>query len=375
MNHRIGTVDLPPRLGMQRYFSELPALELSATFSSIPKPSLVERWKAEAPAGSLALAAPWVATHRQAPPNARGYTSDAASGEFRDTPATRAAIAELSRLSAELSPWAVVFSSPSLFSPSSSNRDRLRHFFAEVAPAEHFGSAQRVWVPDGLWEPLSAVRFAAELGITCAIDPLVQIPGMPPDLHFHYETTDLYFRIHAIGRTRGLREDDLISIEELSAFYENASFILATMERWKDAKSVLQRLSAEPAEVDPIARMTRRSGGEALAFQRPPAAAGAALAGAAGAVGLAEGEDEDEDFEDEDGEEGDGEEEEEADDDADETDDDADETDDDADETDDDADEADDDADEADDDDDEADDDADEADDDDDETEDDADGK
>lgn len=315
MNHRIGTVDLPPRLGMQRYFTELPALELSATFAAPPKPSQVTRWKAEAPERSLALAAPWVATHRKAPPSApaagRGWTGEHAAGEFRDAPAVRAALAELSKLCAELSPWAVVFSSPPLFSPSTGNRDRLRHFFAEVAPAELFAGAQRVWVPDGLWESLAAVRFAAELGITCAIDPLVTIPGTPPDLHFHYETSDLYFRIQAIGRTRGLREDDLISIEELSTFYPEAAFILATMERWKDAKSVLQRLSAEATEVDPIERMTRRSGGEALAFQRPAgAAAAAAVAGGAavlGAAAMGDGEDEegdDEDFEDDEDDEG-----------------------------------------------------------------------
>jgi uncharacterized protein YecE (DUF72 family) len=310
MNHRIGTVDLPPRLGMQRYFSELPALELSATFSSIPKPSLVARWKAEAPERSLALAAPWVISHRKAPASAKSYAADAGSGEFRDSPAVRSALAEFSKVCGELSPWAVVFTSPSLFSPSTTNRDRLRHFFAEVAPAELFGEAKRVWVPDGLWEPLTAVRFATELGITCAIDPLVQIPGMPPDLHFHYETSDLYFRIHAIGRTRGLREDDLMSVEELSAFYEEAAFILATQERWKDAKNVLKRLSEEKEEEDPIERMNRRAGGAAQAFQRPAGSAAAAAATAA-ALGTAfsgddeEGDDEDfddDDFEDEDGE-------------------------------------------------------------------------
>jgi hypothetical protein len=225
------------------------------------------------------------------------------AGELRDAPATRAALAELGKLCAELSPWAVVFHSPPLFSPSTGNRERLRQFFAEVAPAELFGGAQRVWVPDGLWESLAAVRFATELGITCAIDPLVQIPGAPLDLHLHYEVEQIYFRINAIGRTRGLREDDLISVEELSMVYPEAAFILATMERWKDAKNVLQRLREEATELDPIARMSRRTGGEALAFQRPAgasaAAAGAAMA-AGGAMGGGQGEGDDEDFDDED---------------------------------------------------------------------------
>jgi len=293
MNHRIGTVDLPPRLGMQRYFGELQALELSATFSGPLKPSLITRWKAEAPEGGLALAAPWVATHRKAPPNAKGWAADAGSGEFRDSPAVRAALESFGASCAELKPWAVVFTSPSLFSPSVANREKLRHFFSEVAPAERFAGAERVWVPDGLWESLAAVRFSEELGITCAIDPLVTIPGTPPDLHYHYETTGLYFRILGIGRNRGLREDDYITLEEMSALYEDASFIMATMERWKDAKNLQKRLASDetPTEVDPVARMTRRSPGQALAFQRP--------AGAAGVAGVGEGidelEDEDED--------------------------------------------------------------------------------
>jgi uncharacterized protein YecE (DUF72 family) len=287
-------------MAMQHYFTQLQALELSATFSAPPKPSVLARWKAEAPANSLAIGAPWVVSHRKAPPSAKGWVGDATSGEFRDSPAVRTAVAELARICGELSPWAVIFTSPSLFSPSTANREKLRHFFGEVAPAEHFAGAKRVWVPDGLWEPLAAVRFATELGITCALDPLVQIPGMPLDLHFHYETSDLYFRILAIGRNRGLREDDLISIEELSAFYEDAAFIFATMERWKDAKNTLQRLSGEQTEVDPIERMTRRKPGEALAFQRPAGAAAAAGAAVVGAELLGEGEEGDEAFEDDD---------------------------------------------------------------------------
>jgi uncharacterized protein YecE (DUF72 family) len=272
MNHRIGTVDLPPRIGMDRYFAEFSALELSATHAAPLKPSALTRWKAEAPAQSLALAAPWVVSHRKPPPNARGWATDPASGEFRDTPVVRAALAEFAASCNQLAPWAVVFSSPSLFSPSTSNRERLVRFFAEVAPAELFGGAQRVWIPDGLWEPLTAVRFAAQLGVTCAIDPLVAIPGASPELHLHYETSDLYFRLHGIGRTRGLREDDLIAIEELSSIYGEAAFILATMERWKDAKTISQRLQDEITAVDPIAR--GRRGGAALAFQQPVEAAG-----------------------------------------------------------------------------------------------------
>ena len=282
-------------MGMQQYFAQLRALELSATFSAPPKASVVNRWKTEAPANSLAIAAPWVVSHRKAPLGAKGWASDATSGEFRDSPAVRTALAELSQICGQLSPWAVVFTSPALFSPSTFNREKLRQFFAEVAPAELFAGAKRVWVPDGLWEPLSAVRFASELGVTCAIDPLVQIPGMPPDLHLHYETSDLYFRILAIGRNRGLREDDFISLEELSAIYEDADFIFATMERWKDAKNSLQRLSAEAPPVDPIERMTRRTGGAALAFQRP----------ASTTLTPGTSDDENSEFEDEDFEEGD----------------------------------------------------------------------
>ena len=291
MNHRIGTVDLPARIGLPRYFSELSALELSATHAAPLKPSAVTRWKAEAPARSLALTAPGVATHRKAPPNAKGWVADAGAGEFRDTPAVRAALQDFAASCLALSPWAVVFPSPSLFSPSAGNRERLTQFFAEVAPAELFGDAQRVWIPDGLWEPLAAVRFAQQLGVSCAVDPLVTIPGTPADLHLHYDAKNLYFRVHGIGRTRGLREEDLLSLEELSSYYPDASFIFASMERWKDAKNVAQRLREQITAVDPLAGARRRPG-EELAFQRP----GASMAMGPAGVFAAAGDDDDDEL-------------------------------------------------------------------------------
>lgn len=269
MNHRIGTVDLPPRIGPSRYFAELTVLELSATCAAPLNARARTRWKTEAPAGSLALAAPWIATHKKPPPNARGYAADPGAGELRDSPAVRAALQEFGATCVELSAWAAVFPSPPLLSPSVANRERLTRFFAEVAPAELFGGAQRVWIPDGLWEPLAAVRFAQQLGVTCAVDPLVTIPGAPPDLHLHYEAESLYFRFGGLGRSRGLREEDLLAIEELATYYPDASFVFASMERWKDAKNTAQRLSEEITEVDPMAGGRRRPG-EELAFQRPP---------------------------------------------------------------------------------------------------------
>ena len=72
----------------------------------------------------------------------------------------------------------------------SDRRDRSRRrpptaisckkFFGELATEEAIG-AQRVWVPGGLWDLRTAVKLATELGVTCAIDPLVREPGATDD--------------------------------------------------------------------------------------------------------------------------------------------------------------------------------------------------
>ena len=245
----IGTVDIPDRIERDRYFKQLAYLELSALFAGPLKPSALARWAEIAPKGGLGLVAPAVLTHRNPPKAAKAWPSDATTGDFRDSPAGRVALAALRTAVDTLGARCVVFRSPSLFAPSAANRDQLRRFFTEVATADAVG-CQRVWVPDGLWEVPTALKLATEIGVTLAFDPNVREPGMPAEVHFELEAESFYLRIEGLrpGKLSAERLEDLaMLIEHFEGTELTVAF--ASPERWNDAKN-LKKLIAESVPTD-----------------------------------------------------------------------------------------------------------------------------
>ncbi len=242
---RIGTVDLPDRIERARYFRDLSYLELSLLFGGPVKPAALAKWKEAAPPKSIGLVAPWVLTHRRAPSATKLWEHDATVGDFRDSVHGRAALAEL-RTAVELIDAAcVVFRSPPLFAASAANRDQLKRFFGELATVEAVG-AERVWVPDGLWDVRTSIVFAKELGVTCAFDPLVRDPTEPPEVYFDLELDALYFRITGLGQARWI--GDAVQ-EELAALLEHYEDLPATVafdspQRWNDARNFKKALEA-----------------------------------------------------------------------------------------------------------------------------------
>jgi uncharacterized protein YecE (DUF72 family) len=235
---RIGTVDIPERTPRSRYFAELPYLELSALFAGPWKAGVLARWQAEAPAGALGLVAPWVLTQRKAPRAERLWHHDATVGDFRDSAHGRSALALFHDAVVALSAAHAVFRSPPLFAPSTANREQLKRFFGDLATEEAV-AAPRVWVPDGLWEPRSAVKFAGELGVTCAIDPLVYDPATPAEVYEDLEATALYFRIAGLGHAGPIRSEKLEDLAGLAEHYENIDLtvVFASAARWHDARN------------------------------------------------------------------------------------------------------------------------------------------
>jgi uncharacterized protein YecE (DUF72 family) len=228
---RVGTVDLPARAGWDRYFGTLTYLELSGLFVAPVKTATMSRWRAAAPPRSLGLVAPWPITHRKPPAGPRGWSSDAWSGEFRDGPAAREAIAALAAAATRLEAAAVIFQSPADLSTSAATREHLTQFFTELAPAASFGGAARVWIPGGLWEPASALAFAEKLDIVCAVDPFVTDPEHPlPPL-----PATTYLRPTGLGRSGVLSADRLDELSQLVAGTDTAMVAFATGERLKDA--------------------------------------------------------------------------------------------------------------------------------------------
>ena len=241
---RIGTVDLPERVDRARYFRTLSYVELSALFAGPMKPSALTRWADEAPVATVGLVAPWVLTHRRPPDATRTWPHDATVGDFRDSAPGREALAALRSAAKTLMSPVAVFRSPALFAPSVANRDALRRFFGEVATPEAVGT-RRVWIPDGLWEPRAAVKLATELGVTCAIDPLVLDPTQPAETYEDLEAPALYFRIGGLGRAGALRSEKLEDLLALIEHYQSIELTIAfaSAERWTDARNLARLVS------------------------------------------------------------------------------------------------------------------------------------
>lgn len=235
---RIGTVDIPERVERDRYFQELSYLELSALFAGPLKAASLARWQSLAPPGAVGLTAPWVLTQRKPPAGERLWRHDASVGDFRDSVLGRSALAMFREAAVALSASHAVFASPPLFAPSTANRDQLRRFFSEIATPEAVG-ADRVWIPDGLWDPRAAVAFATEIGVTCAIDPLVFDPGQPAEVYEDLEAQALYFRIAGLGRSGPIRSEKLEELAALTEHYENIELTIAfaSPSRWQDARN------------------------------------------------------------------------------------------------------------------------------------------
>jgi uncharacterized protein YecE (DUF72 family) len=236
-------VDIPLRVERDRYFRELSYVELSLLFTGPVKPGVLTRWAQVAPKRSIGLVAPFPLTHRRPPAGTKLWSHDASTGDFRISEVARTTLAPLREAVDTLEARYVVFRSPESFSPSAANRDQLRRFFAEVATPEVIGTA-RVWVPGGLWEPRAAVGFAAELGVVCAVDPLVRAPGEAIDPFEGLEADSLYFRIEGGGRTGPLRNERLEDLAALIESYEDVpvTVAFASSERWQDARNLKKLL-------------------------------------------------------------------------------------------------------------------------------------
>lgn len=247
MDVRIGTVDLPDRMEREHYFKELDFLELSAMFAGPINSAILTKWAAVIPRDTVGLVAPFVLTHRQPPKGTKLWAHDLAVGDFRDSGLGRVALGQFGDALVKLRARCAVFRSPSLFAASQANRDALTKFFAEIATPQTVGGA-RVWIPDGLWDARTAVKFATELGVTCAIDPLAREPGQPLESFMDFEAPSLYFRITGLGQALSAEKQD-----DLAALIEHYQAIPLTIafdspSRWQDARSLKSLLREEAPE-------------------------------------------------------------------------------------------------------------------------------
>ena len=213
----VGTADLPHGTGWDRYFRKLGYIETSVLVRNHARPSVLAKWRAAAPrAGAFGLVAPSLTANPL--------------GVERGVDA----LLEASRT---LEASAILLRTPPTFSPSQTNRDLLRRFFAEVLPAEAAGGAARVWQPDGLWDTRTAVKLAAEMGIVFGCDPSLRDQTRePPDFYGTLEIEDIYFRVSGLGRgARTLSAAFREELAELTTAYGRAWVVFATVDAIADA--------------------------------------------------------------------------------------------------------------------------------------------
>jgi uncharacterized protein YecE (DUF72 family) len=236
---RIGTVDLPQKDGWDGYWKRLSYLELTGLHAAPPRAVTLTKWAEACPAGTVGLLAPWVITHAESPlRSSTGWQQAKAGGEFRDSGATRSALKTLAEAADVARARAVIFQSPPALSASAHNRDVLRRFFTELAPASMFEGRQRVWVPSGLWDTLTAVTFAGELGVVCAIDPLIDDPDLPIERMADLPAESIYMRPVGMGRAGTFSADRLDQLSMLIDCFADVTVAFATSERFKDAQNL-----------------------------------------------------------------------------------------------------------------------------------------
>lgn len=253
----IGCVDLPMRLSRQRYFQMLEYLETSATLLGVPRAAVMQRWRQEAGKhGRYGLVAPQTITHRPGP---KGYPRPksalapadlAQAGSFRATDLVRREVEALAKASAICGADVVMFRTPHDFAPSASNRDAMRVFFRDIAPAGRFGDAIRVWEPQGLWELETAAHFAEELGVVLACDPLTtdQI-GTNREIFGRLPGDDAYFRVTGMGMAKRRIDDYALEpLLEAAESYRRVWVAFAHEGKYPDAIRMRRQLGGGPEE-------------------------------------------------------------------------------------------------------------------------------
>jgi len=243
----IGCAELPFGANASQYFARVPYLESTALFERLPKPKAWQRIRDDAALGTFGLVAPAILTHHRASPASQGFAVPAATraalGHLVDHPFSREVVADFAKRAAAISARAVVFATPSDFTPSAANRARLEHFFTHLATAELFGSALRVWRPDGLWEASTVVALANTVGIVPCLDPLAVAPGQHVEEFAQLPLAHAYFRVTGFGLRGRLRPGNVETLVAVAGAFPAAHLVFATETAFIDARSALEAIA------------------------------------------------------------------------------------------------------------------------------------
>ena len=98
-------------------------------------------------------------------------------------------------------------------------------------PFTNVGNASKVITPLPV-EP-------TEIGVICAIDPLIHDPSSPAEVYEDLEAPALYFRLAGLGRAGPISSEKLEDLAGLAEHYQSIDLTVAfaSSARWQDARN------------------------------------------------------------------------------------------------------------------------------------------
>lgn len=207
----VGCCGLPGR--QADYYREFPVVEVQKTFYQLPRLSLAEKWRREAPADFVFTIKAWqLVTHRCDSPTYRRLReelpgSPAAYGDFQDTYEVWSAWERTREWARAVGAPIVVFQCPKSFRPTGGSIRNLTRFFER---AER-GDLRFVWEPRG-WPDGLVAELCSELDLVHCVDPLIddtqhgdfayhRLHGLPAYRYRYRYTDDDLARIDAAARS------------------------------------------------------------------------------------------------------------------------------------------------------------------------------
>lgn len=168
----MGCCGLPGR--QADYYREFRVVEVQRTFYQLPRLSLAEKWRREAPGDfSFTMKAWQLVTHRCDSPTYRRVTEELAGaasayGDFQDTYEVWRAWERTREWARAIDAPIVVFQCPKSFRPTDASIDNLTRFFERAErDGRHF-----VWEPRG-WPGDLVGELCEALDLIHCVDPLI----------------------------------------------------------------------------------------------------------------------------------------------------------------------------------------------------------
>ena len=221
-------------VGRPRYFKALRLVEINITFYQPPELSVVQRWRAEAPAGFEFVVKAWqLITHEAHSPTYRRLQEPLRPGEgdlvgsFKLNRATLRAWDRTLAVTRAMGADKLLLQCPASFRPSPENEDRVRAFLSTVDRA----GLTCLWEPRGRWPNDLVARLCRELDLIHVVDPLQAAPV----------TAGLgYFRLHGVGGyDYRYSDEELAQIRERVSGHAPAHVLFNNSSEFADARRFL----------------------------------------------------------------------------------------------------------------------------------------